>query len=339
MLSHHRGDLPAARRRDGRGRHAAGGGDHAGRARAVARAGCAPRSTLEQGLATRWTGNDSDGDDGGAVTRPDQRQTIARPPSRRSTWSGSGSGPHLDGGPALAGRPDQAGDRGQRAGPQHPGLRRRRARHGGGGQSPDGRTGVQLVLHRRRARHRRPRPGADRRLDVRQRAGPRAVRRAAAGRRVRAGLRARHRAPASWSSSGRGEPGARRPGTQETCAGCGSRTRARPPPCRSAAASWPAGCGSPRPGPPSSTLAVTEAATNLHRHAADGALLLRIAREASRPGIELVAIDPGRASATPARRCVTATPPAGPWASASAPSSGSPTSTTCTRCPVAAPRW
>lgn len=40
-------------------------------------------------------------------------------------------------------------------------------------------------------------------------------------------------------------------------------------------------------------LAVTEAATNLHKHARQGSMLLRITREGGRPGIELVAIDAG----------------------------------------------
>jgi anti-sigma regulatory factor (Ser/Thr protein kinase) len=41
------------------------------------------------------------------------------------------------------------------------------------------------------------------------------------------------------------------------------------------------------------TLAVTEAATNLHKHASQGSMLLRITREADRPGIEMVTIDAG----------------------------------------------
>lgn len=40
-------------------------------------------------------------------------------------------------------------------------------------------------------------------------------------------------------------------------------------------------------------LAVTEAASNLHKHARRGAMLLRITREADEPGIELVTIDAG----------------------------------------------
>jgi anti-sigma regulatory factor (Ser/Thr protein kinase) len=40
-------------------------------------------------------------------------------------------------------------------------------------------------------------------------------------------------------------------------------------------------------------LAVTEAASNLHKHARQGALLLRVSRDAPEPGIELVTIDAG----------------------------------------------
>jgi anti-sigma regulatory factor (Ser/Thr protein kinase) len=41
------------------------------------------------------------------------------------------------------------------------------------------------------------------------------------------------------------------------------------------------------------TLAVTEAATNLHKHAHQGSMLLRIARGEGSPGIEMVTIDAG----------------------------------------------
>jgi anti-sigma regulatory factor (Ser/Thr protein kinase) len=40
-------------------------------------------------------------------------------------------------------------------------------------------------------------------------------------------------------------------------------------------------------------LAVTEAASNLHKHASQGSMLLRIARHDGRPGIEMVTIDAG----------------------------------------------
>jgi len=41
------------------------------------------------------------------------------------------------------------------------------------------------------------------------------------------------------------------------------------------------------------TLAVTEAATNLDKHASQGSMLLRITRDGGRPGIEMVTIDAG----------------------------------------------
>jgi anti-sigma regulatory factor (Ser/Thr protein kinase) len=41
------------------------------------------------------------------------------------------------------------------------------------------------------------------------------------------------------------------------------------------------------------TLAVTEAASNLHKHASQGSMLLRITREGGKPGIEMVSIDAG----------------------------------------------
>ena len=40
-------------------------------------------------------------------------------------------------------------------------------------------------------------------------------------------------------------------------------------------------------------LAVTEAASNLHKHASQGAMLLRIGRDGDKPGIEMVTIDAG----------------------------------------------
>ena len=41
------------------------------------------------------------------------------------------------------------------------------------------------------------------------------------------------------------------------------------------------------------TLAVTEAASNLHKHASQGSMLLRIARPDGKPGIEMITIDAG----------------------------------------------
>jgi anti-sigma regulatory factor (Ser/Thr protein kinase) len=51
-------------------------------------------------------------------------------------------------------------------------------------------------------------------------------------------------------------------------------------------------------------LAVTEAASNLHKHAQQGSLLLRVGRDGPAPGIELVTIDagPGVSDVTAARR-------------------------------------
>jgi anti-sigma regulatory factor (Ser/Thr protein kinase) len=51
-------------------------------------------------------------------------------------------------------------------------------------------------------------------------------------------------------------------------------------------------------------LAVTEAASNLHKHAQQGALLLSVSRDGPAPGIELVTIDagPGMPDVTAARR-------------------------------------
>jgi anti-sigma regulatory factor (Ser/Thr protein kinase) len=63
--------------------------------------------------------------------------------------------------------------------------------------------------------------------------------------------------------------------------------------CRSAAAALAGRLEFPEARADQLTLAVTEAATNLHKHAAQGSMLLRIAREESRPGIELVTIDAG----------------------------------------------
>jgi anti-sigma regulatory factor (Ser/Thr protein kinase) len=63
--------------------------------------------------------------------------------------------------------------------------------------------------------------------------------------------------------------------------------------CRGAAASLAARLGFPAPRADELALAVTEAATNLHKHARQGSMLLRITRDGVRPGIELVTIDAG----------------------------------------------
>jgi anti-sigma regulatory factor (Ser/Thr protein kinase) len=63
--------------------------------------------------------------------------------------------------------------------------------------------------------------------------------------------------------------------------------------CRGAALALAARLGFPAPRADQLALAVTEAATNLHKHARQGSMLLRITRDAVRPGIELVTIDAG----------------------------------------------
>ncbi len=63
--------------------------------------------------------------------------------------------------------------------------------------------------------------------------------------------------------------------------------------CRGAALALAARLGFPAPRADELALAVTEAATNLHKHARQGSMLLRITRDAARPGIELVTIDAG----------------------------------------------
>jgi anti-sigma regulatory factor (Ser/Thr protein kinase) len=63
--------------------------------------------------------------------------------------------------------------------------------------------------------------------------------------------------------------------------------------CRGAALGLAARLGFPATRADELALAVTEAATNLHKHARQGSMLLRISRTGARPGIELVTIDAG----------------------------------------------
>jgi anti-sigma regulatory factor (Ser/Thr protein kinase) len=63
--------------------------------------------------------------------------------------------------------------------------------------------------------------------------------------------------------------------------------------CRGAALALAARLGFPAPRTGELALAVTEAASNLHKHARQGSMLLRITRAGLRPGIELVTIDAG----------------------------------------------
>ena len=63
--------------------------------------------------------------------------------------------------------------------------------------------------------------------------------------------------------------------------------------CRSAAVALASRLEFPQARTDQLTLAVTEAATNLHKHACQGSMLLRIARHDGAPGIEMVTIDAG----------------------------------------------
>jgi anti-sigma regulatory factor (Ser/Thr protein kinase) len=63
--------------------------------------------------------------------------------------------------------------------------------------------------------------------------------------------------------------------------------------CRGAALALASRLGFPEARTDQLTLAVTEAASNLHKHASRGSMLLRIARPDGRPGIEMVTIDAG----------------------------------------------
>lgn len=63
--------------------------------------------------------------------------------------------------------------------------------------------------------------------------------------------------------------------------------------CRGAALALAARLGFPASRADKLALAVTEAASNLHKHARQGSMLLRISREGGEPGIELVTIDAG----------------------------------------------
>jgi anti-sigma regulatory factor (Ser/Thr protein kinase) len=63
--------------------------------------------------------------------------------------------------------------------------------------------------------------------------------------------------------------------------------------CRGAAVALASRLGFPAARADKLALAVTEAASNLHKHARQGSMLLRIARDGGIPGIELVTIDAG----------------------------------------------
>jgi anti-sigma regulatory factor (Ser/Thr protein kinase) len=74
--------------------------------------------------------------------------------------------------------------------------------------------------------------------------------------------------------------------------------------CRNAVLTLASRLDFPRPRADQLALAVTEAASNLHKHAQQGALLARISRDLEQPGIEIVTIDagPGLADVTSALR-------------------------------------
>jgi anti-sigma regulatory factor (Ser/Thr protein kinase) len=63
--------------------------------------------------------------------------------------------------------------------------------------------------------------------------------------------------------------------------------------CRNAASGMAGRVGFPAARADQLAVAVTEAASNLHKHARDGAMLVRICRDAPVPGIEMAALDGG----------------------------------------------
>jgi anti-sigma regulatory factor (Ser/Thr protein kinase) len=63
--------------------------------------------------------------------------------------------------------------------------------------------------------------------------------------------------------------------------------------CRGAGVALASRLGFPAQRVDEVALAVTEAASNLHKHARQGSLLVRISRDADQPGIELITIDAG----------------------------------------------
>ena len=63
--------------------------------------------------------------------------------------------------------------------------------------------------------------------------------------------------------------------------------------CRNAAAAMADGLGFPALRAEQLAVAVTEAASNLHKHARDGAMLVRVCRDAPVPGVEMITLDSG----------------------------------------------
>ena len=86
-------------------------------------------------------------------------------------------------------------------------------------------------------------------------------------------------------------------------------------------------------------LAVTEAASNLHKHAEQGSLLLAVSRDVEPPGIVLVTIDAGRGWLTPARPARRPFHRGHARGRPRARSGGWPISATCTPCRATGRRW
>ena len=181
--------------------------------------------------------------------------------------------------------------------------------HGGGGvarvevvKSANGRGGRQALFHRRGTWHHRHRAGADRRLDL-------------PGTGLGLGLSGTRRLVDEFELTSK--PGCRdqRRGRQVVTVNRSLTAQApgdlrwlrvedpsAAAACRGAAVALAARLGFPAPARDELALAVTEAASNLHKHARQGSMLLRITRDGDTPGIELVTIDAGPGFARHRRR-------------------------------------
>ena len=152
--------------------------------------------------------------------------------------------------------------------------------HGGGGTAQRRGRHVrprqkrrQDRLRRRRPGHPRYRPGPDRRLDHRRRARPRPVRRPAAGRRIRADLQARAAAPASWCQVVPLNWPLQAPPPQDM-RWLRVEDASAVAACRNAVLTLAGRLEFPAARADQLALAVTEAASNLYKHARQGSLLL-----------------------------------------------------------------
>ena len=233
----------------------------------------------------------------------------ARPTRSAPTPTSSGSArrcaPLAVAAQALAGRPDQARHRRQRAGPQHPGARRRR------------RVAVELVTDRRDAAACGPpsptrAPASPTSTWRSPTAGPAAPASGSGCRGARRLVdefelrdRPRRRAPTSRSSSGRDDGAAGgRPSRQRGRRLAPGRGRERGRRCAArAVGARPSASGFDRERASArSASSRTELATNLVKHAGDGVVLLRAAAPRRHSaGVELVAVDagPGMRDLTP----------------------------------------